>query len=226
MDLRLSLTHILLAVFLSLGLLTAYQFVPTGKVTVVGEAKSEQKTQVATFNAGVMVVSNDKDGAASEVNSKMEAIIKSVKEFGIAENDIKTQSLSVYKQVQQPTNGEWRVSNDISIKLRNIDKASELADLLTKSGATSVYGPRFTVDDTKQAESGLVDQAIKNAAEKAEAIAKASGRKLGKVIEVTEGYSSGGPIYALRDAAGGGGAPIEPGSETVSKTVTVTFELE
>src|SRR3989344_7683013 len=134
MDLRLSLTHILLAVFLSLGLFTAHQFLPDAKVTVIGEAKSEQKTQVATFNAGVMVVLNDKDGAVAEVNSKMELIIKSVKEFGVDANDIKTQSLSIYKQ-EQPTNGEWRISNDISIKLRDIGKASELADLLTKSRA-------------------------------------------------------------------------------------------
>src|SRR3989344_3185795 len=97
MDLRLSLTHILLAVFLSLGLFTAHQFLPDAKVTVIGEAKSEQKTQVATFNAGVMVVLNDKDGAVAEVNSKMELIIKSVKEFGVDANDLKTRATNKWR---------------------------------------------------------------------------------------------------------------------------------
>ena len=226
MDFRLTILHIILAAFLVLGSYTVLEFRPTSTVTVSGEAKSEQKSQVATFNAGVMVVSDNKENAVSEVNTKMEAIVASVKEFGIDEKDVKTQNLSIYQQ-EQPRVGEWRVSTDISIKLREVDKANDLADLLTQSGATSVYGPSFTVDDTEEAEAGLVDQAIKNAREKAEAIAAASGGKLGKVMSVTEGTAGSGfyPI-AERSMSGGGGAALEPGSQTVSKTVTVVFELE
>lgn len=224
MDLRLTILHIILAAFLVLGSYTVFEFRPTSTVTVSGEAKSEQKSQVATFNAGVMVVSDNKETAVSDVNTKMEAIVTSVKDFGIEEKDIKTQNLSIYQQ-EQPRAGEWRVSTDISIKLREVDKANDLANLLTQSGATSVYGPSFAVDDTVEAEEGLIGQAIKNAKEKAEVIANASGRKLGKVKSVTEGYSSPG-LYPVMERASGGGASLEPGSQTVSKTVTVVFELE
>jgi uncharacterized protein len=236
MDLRLSVTHILLAAFLGLGVYTALQFAPPSSVTVVGEAKSQQKTQVATYTAGVSSVSDDKDAAVSEVNKKMDTIIQAVKDFGIKSEDIKTQNLSVYQMeqpyyeegVQKTKPGQWRVSNDISVKLKDVNRASELADLLTKSGATNVYGPSFTTDDTQEAEVGLVDQAIKNATEKADAIAKASGKKLGKVITVSEGSSSSGiyPFISEKSIAGGGGSSVEPGSQTVSKSVTVTFELD
>lgn len=225
MDLRVTLTHIFLAAFLLFGVYTVFEY-KDDSVTVTGEAKSEQKTQVATFNAGVMVISDNKESAVNEVNTKMEAIIASVKNFGVEAKDIKTQNLSIYQQ-EQPRTGEWRVSNDISIKLRDVDKATDLTSLLTASGATSVYGPSFTVDDTGQAESGLVEQAIKNAREKAEIMAAASGRKVGKVVKISEGYSAPG-LYPMaeRSMAGGGGAPLEPGSQTVTKSVTVVFELK
>jgi uncharacterized protein YggE len=213
-----------------------FRWLPAETVTVSGEAKSQQKNQIATFTAGVDAVNDSKDNAVKDVNTKMEALIKAAKDFGINQNDIKTQSLSFYQNeetyydngVQKSRKGQWRVSNSIEITLREIDKASAMADMLASSGANNVYGPNFQFDDTSEFENSLFDQAIKNAQKKAETIATASGRKLGKVISVNEG--SGGaniyPVYAMKGAEGGGGAPVEPGSGTVSKSVTVVFELK
>ncbi len=66
-----------------------------------------------------------------------------------------------------------------------------------------------------------------DAKEKAEIIAKASGRKLGKVLTVTEGSAGSNllPMYAAKEGMGGG-ASVEPGTSTVSKSMTVTFELK
>ncbi|OGV97101.1 hypothetical protein A2W24_00130 [Microgenomates group bacterium RBG_16_45_19] len=213
-----------------------FALVPADTVTVIGEAKTEQQSQIATFTAGVTAVNDDKQKAVDDVNQKVESLIQSVKDFGIPEADIKTQNLSIYQQEEPVTvggrertqPGQWRVSNDVSIKLRQIEKTSELTDLLSASGATNVYGPNFTVDDTAQTELDLVDQAIKNAREKAEAIAQASDKKVGEVLNVTEtGAQSPVLMYAAgRDMGGGGGAPVEPGTSTVYKSLTVTFELK
>lgn len=207
---------------------------PAPMITVTGTAQTQQKTQVATFVAGVTSVNDNKDTAVNEVNDKVTTIIESVKEFGIEAKDIQTQNLNVYQMEesyydegrQKTRQGQWRVSNDVSIKLRDVDRASELAGILTKGGATNVYGPNFALDDTKEAEADLLQQAIEDARKKAEIMAAGSGRTLGKVISVTEGGGSGPivPMFA-REMGGGGGAPTEPGSGTVSSSVTVTFEL-
>jgi len=204
-------------------------------VTVNGEARTVQKNQMASFSAGVDAVADRKDDAAKEVNSKMEALIKAVKGFGIKTEDIKTQSLSYYQSeesywdngVQKSRKGQWRVSSSMEITLREVDRASVLADLLAGSGATNVYGPNFQFDDTSKIKRDLFDKAITDAKEKAEIVARAAGRKLGKVISVTEGSGAGNiyPLYS-RGAEGGGGAPMEVGSGTVSQTVTVVFELK
>ena len=206
-------------------------------ITVVGEAKSIQKNQIASFNAGVDSVQSDKDKAITEVNTKVEELIKAIKNFGINEQDIKTQNLSIYQQeesyyengAQRTRKGQWRVNNTVEIKLREIDKASELTTLLTSSGATQVYGPNFTFEDTSNAEKDLFEVAMKDAEQKAEMLAKASGRKIGKVVNIVEGGNySNSPIYTAKvmDGLGGGGAPIEAGSGTVSQSLTVVFELK
>jgi len=212
-----------------------FQITSGDTLTVVGEAKSQQKTQVATFSAGVSSVNDDKQTAVNEVNRKVEAIIEAVKEFGIKAEDIKTQSLNVYQNQEQYYEegrqkvrpGQWNVSNTIEIKLRDVDRASDLAGILTKSGATNVYGPNFTFEDTTAAETALIAEAFKNAHDKATLMANVVGRKLKGVRSFSEGYQTQ-PIGVLRMEAGGGGggAPTEPGSGTVSKTVTVVFELE
>lgn len=206
-------------------------------ITVVGEAKSIQKNQIASFSAGVDSVQSDKDKAITEVNTKVEELIKAIKTFGINEQDIKTQNLSIYQQeesyyengAQRTRKGQWRVNNTVEIKLREIDKASELTTLLTSSGATQVYGPNFTFEDTSNAEKDLFEAAMKDAVQKAEMLAKASGRKIGKVVNIVEGGNySNSPIYGAKvmDGLGGGGAPIEVGSGTVSQSLTVVFELK
>lgn len=208
---------------------------PAETVTVIGTAKQEQKSQIAIFSAGVNVVKDNKQEAIDEVNQKINALTSAVKDFGIKEADIKTQNLNVYQREetyyeegrQKSRPGQWNVSNTIEIKLRDVDKASELADLLTRSGATNVYGPNFSVDQPEEADNTLLEAAVKNAREKAEVIARSSNKKLGKILSITEGAQAGQVFPALKmEGAGGGGAGLEPGSETLQKSVTVTFELE
>lgn len=209
---------------------------PSEVVTVSGEARSQEKNQIATFTAGVEAVNSDKEKATKEVNTKIEALLKTIKEFGIAEADIKTQNISIYQDeesyyengVQRSRKGQWRVNNSIEITLREVGKANELTDLLSQSGANNVWGPNFSMDDTNKVEKTLYEAAINDAKEKAESIAKASGRKLGKVLSVNDGGTvSNYPMYASKlDSAGFGGAATEPGTTTVYKNITVVFELK
>lgn len=208
-------------------------FIPGRTITVSGQATSQEKSQIATFTAGVTVISDDKEAAIAEVNQKTEALIESVKSFGIEDKDIKTQNISVHqdeetfyeegRQKRRP--GQWRVNNSITITLRDVDRASELADLLAKSGATNVYGPNFSLEEGQISDEALLEEAINDAKEKAGIIAASSGGSLGRILSITEGYQAP-RLYPAMGEAGGGGAPIEPGSATVSKSVTVVFELK
>lgn len=204
------------------------EMIPGSTVTVTGQAKSSQSNEVASFTAGVSAINQDKQAAMAEVNQKTEEIISEVKQFGIPEEDIQTQNLSVYQPQEDYNGGEakdWQVNNTISIKLKEVDRTSALTEILTQTGATNIHGPNFRIEDTSQKENDLLSSAIDNAREKAELIAQASNKKLGKVITVNEGGSSI-PGYGVMSELGGRGAPVEPGTSTVSKNVSVVFELK
>jgi len=209
------------------------QWMPGQTITVLGEAKLKQKNQIATFNAGVNSVNDDKDTAVKEVNDKVTKLVAAIKEFGISEEDIKTQNMSVYQNeetywdngVQKSRLGQWRVNSSVDITLRSVDKANGLSDLLAKSGANNVYGPTFGYDDSSAMEKELFDAAIVSANKKAEIVAKSTGRKVGKVINITEGYDTSA-VYSKYDGMGGGGADLQPGTSVVNKVVTVVYELK
>lgn len=164
---------------------------------------------------------------------KIAKITASVKDFGITSKDIKTQSLNIYQSEetyyegdrQKSRLGQWRVSNSIEIRLDDVEKADRLAEILTNSGANNVWGPNFSLEDTKKAEISLLKEALENAREKAEEIAKNTNRKLGKILSVNETGYSQGPIYRA-EGLGGGGGGLEPGVGTIYKQVVVVFEIK
>ncbi len=216
---------------------------PAATITVTGTSQSDVANQTAGFSATITSTNADKQKATDDVNTKMTALIKSIKDFGIADADIKTESVNVYQQTTtmmyplppQPAGnglpaqaGDWTASNSIAITLRDVSKTSGISDILNKSGATNVYGPNLGVASGQTAtDSVLLSKAVADARQKADAIAKAGGQTLGHMINVQEGGSNY-PIpmmYATKDSAGSG-TPIQPGTSTLSKSVTVVFELK
>ena len=209
-------------------------FIPGGTLIVSGTAKSTVTNRVAEYSAGVTAYNDNKQKAIDDVNEKISTIISSLKTFGIAAADIKTENVNVYQSQenyyeegrQKTRPGQWHVDNSIRIRLIDVTKSSELMDILTQSGATNIYGPNYSIDDTQKDEQSLLGQAILDAHKKAEIMAKASGKTLGQVLSVSEGTGgNSSPIPLIRSEGMGGGGPTEPGSATIEKSVTVTFEL-
>ncbi len=206
-------------------------------ITVSGEAMRQEQNQVAQFSAGVRAIEDDKEVAIEKVNQAVAEIIKRVKDFGVKEEDIKTQSLSVHQTEDRywdedsgsykDRSGQWRVNNTVEITLREVDRVSQMTDLLSESGATNVYGPNLRVDSSQKLGDGLLSLAVADARNKAEGLANQMGVRLGEVVRVVEeGTTSDRSVVPLMEAGAGGGAPIEPGSTRVSKSVTVVFEIK
>jgi hypothetical protein len=200
-------------------------------ITVGGSAYGLSANEIATLNAGVTVINSDKAAAVKIMNERMDNIVASIKKFGIPAEDIKTSNYSIYQdQTWDPGTsrtvfGDWRANTSIDITIRNVDKASSLADLLSTLEVDNVFGPSFTTDNQNPNETKLLILAMENARVKAEQIARASGRSLGKMTSFIEGGSNAiAPMYA-RGMGGGGGADLQPGSTEVGRSVTVTYIL-
>jgi uncharacterized protein YggE len=208
-------------------------FQPGNTVTVTGEARLKEENRKASFTAGVSAVKDKKDDAVNEVNQKTTAIIDAVKASGVKPEDIKTQNLSIWQEEETYTEGgkqktrpgQWRVNSTIEITLTDASRAGALAELLSRAGATNVNGPNFTIEEENDARNELLGQAVAEARKKAEILAKASNKKLGSILVISEGTNATQPYPLYERAVGGGGGAMEPGTTTVTKSVTVTWEL-
>ncbi len=157
-----------------------------------------------------------------------------LKDFGIPDEDIQTQSTSLYQDqetftengAQRTRPGQWRADNTIEIKLRDVAKADALLTILNDGQLTNIYGPQFMFDDVSDAQNALLADAVKDALERADILAKAAGKRVVKVLSITESGASS-PTYPMFDRAmgAGGGAGIMPGTSEVSAGVTVVFEV-
>ena len=199
-------------------------------ITVSGVAKMQERNQIARFTVGAEETGSSKSAVVNEVNASMEEVIGLVKQFGVEEKDIKTQRVSVNEFTDwRDKIKKWRASNSVEVILREVDRASELADLLNESVATQVYGPSLSVDDTSEAEAELLGRAVEKAREKAELLLEASGEELGEIVSINEGASTSIRSLPMMEIGGdesGLKAPVEVGSTEISKTVTVIFEIK
>ena len=166
--------------------------------------------------------------AALRANAvEMTKVIAAIKGQGIAAADIRTEQVSLSPRHTQ--NGEgiigYTVTNSVGVTLRKLDKTGGVIDAAVDAGANQVSGPNLVRSDQSALYRAALRVAIANAKAKAQTIARASGLVLRRITDVSE---NGGPT-PITDAATKVGAapptPIEPGTQLVEATVTVTFAV-
>ncbi len=207
---------------------------PAETITVTGTASSDEKTQIATFTAGATAVGGDAKQVREEVDTKLKTVVEKLKSFGIPDADIQTQSTSLYQEQESYTQdgaqrmrpGQWRADNTIEIKLRDVTQADALLAVLNDGQLTNVYGPQVMFDDVSETQDALLADAVKDARTRADILAQAAGKKVVKVLSISESGAST-PVYPMFDRAmgAGGGGGIMPGTGEVSAGVTVVFEV-
>ncbi|MBU0596662.1 SIMPL domain-containing protein [Patescibacteria group bacterium] len=198
----------------------------TGEITAVPD--------IAVTTMGMSVLS-DTVAEAQRLNTEsMNSLIAELKKLNIAEEDIQTQNYNVYPSYNYTEIGQelrgYEVSQNVTIKIRDLDKANDVLSLAGEVGANSVSGLQFTIDDPDVYRQQARDEAFTKVNEKAEALSSALGVKLVKVVSYYEYDNSLSAPYrsvALDSGFGlGGGMPdIEPGSTDISLNISVTFEI-
>jgi hypothetical protein len=197
-------------------------------VTVTGEATVSVAPDTSIIRIGV--TSQGKNAReASEANAKqMTAVLAAIKTNGVDPRDIQTSRLSLQPQYDPNKSGTARltgflITNQITIKIREIGKLPAILDSAIAAGANEMSGIEFEVSQ----QSRLLDQAraeaIADARRKAELYAQAAGAKLGHVMQITD--ESAPAPRPLMQAMRAGAVPVAPGEQMLRVAVTVSFEL-
>lgn len=212
-------------------------------VTIVGTATADVKPDIAVITLGVVSQRPTAREAATETARKAATLVESAKAAGVADADIRTQTLALsqnYDDLHDPqgryigrkANG-FSAENIVTIKVRDLGKAGVLAQSLIDSGANRLDGIAFSVEHPEPILDRLVGEAVKRAKAQAEIAAQAAGMKLGRALLIAKPGDGGGMDVARPSAmrlqakaAASAAMPVEAGTDTFAQSVEVTFALQ
>lgn len=203
-------------------------------ITVAGFGKVNGSNDIAVTTMGYSNTNKNVAVAQAENKKVMDQIYVDLKKMGVADKDLQS-NYSIYPDYNYtPDRGQelkgYRVTNSLTVKIRDLSKTSDVLALAGKYGATEISGLNFTIDDPENLKSKARDKALVDARAKAEHLANVLGLRLGSVITYNE-YDGGGDPYPKlmsMDSVGGmgGAAPaISSGSKDVTMNVAVTYEV-
>lgn len=205
-------------------------------IAVSGEGTVSVRPDIALVNLGIEVTAETVATARDEAADAMQAMQDAMSDEGVAEEDIQTQFFNIYPQYNySESNGPqiigYVVSNQVQVKVRDLDTVSAVLDSAIEAGgdAVRVNGITFTVEDPEQFLSDARREAVADARAKAEVLAEAAGVELGAAISINESTNFGGDMYYpaadVRQEGMGGATPVNPGEQDLRVNVAVVFAI-
>lgn len=216
--------------------------------TVDGTGKRTGIPDTATISLGVTKTASTVLEAQNQTNTAANKIISDLKNLGIKEKDITTTNYSInpeYSYISTnvyPENSAaimpirpsskitgYTVTENLYVKIRPIDKANKIVNSAAADGANLVGQVNFTLndDEAKKLEQQAREDAVRDAKQKAEGLAKAAGISLGRIIDIRENNNFPRiekSLNAISNSGGGQETSLMPGESTVSITVTLSYE--
>lgn len=199
-------------------------------IAVTGNGSVVAKPDIAYLQVGYQAHNKVALTAQNEVKTKMAAIIKQLKAKGVKDADIKTTNISLYKTadyVKEVKNEYYVAVNTVEITSRDLDNIGSLIDTAVNAGANELGSVRFSIEDQEKYQIQAITLALKNAGNKAKAIAAFSDITINKPSKITENSYGGGMIYREASAMAKDAAvvtPVEVGTITIEANVSVEYQ--
>jgi uncharacterized protein YggE len=199
------------------------------QVTGTGEVFGEPDMLTAGFaaQADASTVAEAMNRAGTAATRMRDALVHA----GLSRADLQTSNIDV--SAQQDTHGKttgYAVVQGLSATIRNLPRAGSIMSEAIAAGgdAARLYGVSFAIEDDTALLAEARRKAFADARAKAELYAREAGRRLGRVVLVSE-LPANDVGFAGRDfSAGAADAPIavEPGRQRLAVTVTVDWALQ
>jgi hypothetical protein len=202
------------------------------QISVNAVGKVQAAPDVAYLSVGAIVQAPTAREALDKASTSAGEIRKALVEAGIPDQDIQTQGINAYpvqapgKEGLPPTEPtSYRANVNFTITINDLSKAGTALDAATKAGANEIGGVNYAIKDDSTLRAQALEQAVKQARPKAEAIARGLGLQLGQVVTVIESpnYYGGGPANSV--PVGKGGDSLAPGQLTVGVSVTISYAI-
>lgn len=206
-------------------------------ISVSGTGKVTGKPDVVKLTLGVSAEADTVQKARDQAAASLDAMIKSLKNNGIAEKDLQTQQFSIQPQYDYNDGNQrlrgFQVTNILNVTLRDINKTGQVVDDAVRAGGndTQIQGLAFTIENPDDLKQQAREKAVADAKAKAETLARSAGVTIGEAMNISEtGYAP--PVFYDKSAnsfagpATGESTPIQPGELDVTVDVSITWAIE
>lgn len=206
-------------------------------IHVSGMGKAFAPPDKADLTLAVEIQAKTAEAARNEAAKAMDALIKAVKDAGVADKDIQTSSVSLYPNYSGETPHKiigYQLTNQVTVCIRNINKASDTIDAAVQAGgnAARVQGIVFGIENPEPVLSKARVKAYANAKAKAEEYAKLAGVSLSAPMHISESSASSptpmpyGEMRTMKAAmSDSSSTPVQAGEQELSVNVDVVFGI-
>jgi uncharacterized protein YggE len=205
------------------------------EINAGGHGEFRLTPDLAYIMVGVTTESPNAMVAASENSRRTAAILAALHGVGLADQQIRTAGYSLERIYEYPKNQEPRVRgfttrNSLRVEIRQINDVGKTIDAAIAAGATDISSIQFSAANTEEARRTALSNAVRQARADAEAMARAAGGSLGRLLSIaSSGVSVPGPSpyerVVLTSATSGPPTPVVPGELTVLANVATRWEF-
>ena len=204
------------------------------RLDVVATGEVNRVPDIVRINAGVMTQAPSATEAIRQNAARMEAVRAALRRAGVADRDIQTSSISLqpnwrHMENRTPELIGYQAHNQVGVRFREIANSGRILDALVAAGANQIDGPMFMIDRPEEALDEARTEAVANARRRAELYARALGMRVIRVLSVSEaglGYMPPPQPVMMREMAAQAATQIVPGEQTLTVSLTVSFELQ
>lgn len=202
-------------------------------ITVTGRGQSLAQPDVATITVGVSHRDKSAQVAMDLVSEGVAAILAQLAADGIEPRDMQTRRLELRPlrsnsssiSKNGPEISGFSASNQVMVRVRDLDRLGEILGAVLESGANEFNGLSLGVADPAPLADAARRAAVADAMARAALLADAAGVALGPVQTISD--QSGAPRPQMMEAAAArsGGVPVAGGEVSVEASVTMVFAI-
>ncbi|MGH2453290.1 MAG: SIMPL domain-containing protein [bacterium] len=200
------------------------------QIVTTGHGQVDVPPDQATLTVGAQLQRPTAAETMAEVNNVISATLTRWQQLGIRRENIRTSAVQVFPVFSAPREGSPQVTGYRAISLltlttTNLSLLGRAIDAAVAAGANTIHGISFGLRSATKARTDALAMAVREAREKADAIAQAAGVRIRGIDRIVEG----GVDVIVREAraiqAAPAPTPVEPGLVTVTAQVTIVFNF-
>lgn len=213
-------------------------FAPARTITISAQGLTTATPDMAEISFSVVTQGKDPQALSDNNNQKMTAVMQFVSSQNIASSDIATTGYNLMPNYQWDKNTQrnyitgYTLTQTVQVKVRDLSKVASVLGGLAPLGVNQIGSVNYTFQDPNKFIALARADALSKAQKQVNEMVSETGASVGKIMNISESSYIPYPRASYDYATGMGGAatvsiapPIQPGTQDVTDTVNVTYEI-